>query len=135
MLVYSFDIDKSNEIVLPLFNKYKAGVTSLSDYIIFYPKNGVLYTFICEQKTGTASAKKQVEAGWLLAEYIVKTARRLLNFKEIQVEYRSLIFSMSKTSQFSTNPAREPYVELGNSRLKNKLLRAGDDCYLDNLCF
>lgn len=30
---------------------------------------------------------------------------------------------------------QKPYVILGNSFLKNKLLRAGDVCYLDNLCF
>ncbi len=135
MLIYSFDIDKSNEIVFPLFNKYKAGLTSLSDYIIFYPKNDILYTFICEQKTGAASAKTQVEAGWLLAEYIVRTVSRMLNFKDIPIEYRALIFSLSKTSQFATNPAKEPYVILSNSHLKKKLLRAGDICFLDNLCF
>ncbi len=135
MLIYSFDVNNSNDDVFPLFNKNKAGVTSLSDYIIFYPKNDVLYTFICEQKTGTASAKVQVEASWLLAEYIVKTACRMMNFKEISIEYRALVFSLSKTSQFSTSLRKEPYIILQNSHLKNKLLRAGEVCFLDNLCF
>ena len=135
MLIYSFDVTNSNDDVFPIFNKYKAGVTSLSDYIIFYPKDDVLYTFICEQKTSTASAKVQVEAGWLLAEYIVKTAGRMLNFKEFKVEYRALVFSLSKTSQFSTSIREEPYIVLQNSQLKNKLLKAGEICFLDNLCF
>lgn len=135
MLVYSFDVADSNEIIFPIFNASQPKLTSLADYIIFYPKNDVLYTFICEQKTSTSSAKAQVEAGWLLAEYIVKTVSRMMNFKEFKVEYRSLIFSLSKTSQFSTSVHEEPYVILGNSHLKNKLLKAGVDCFLDNLCF
>ena len=135
MLIYSFDVENSNDIIFPIFNATYPKLTSISDYIIFYPKNGVLYTFICEQKSSSASAKLQVEAGWLLADYIVKTVRRMLNFKEIKVEYRALIFSLSKTSQFASNPAKEPYIILSNSHLKNKLLRAGDICFLDNLCF
>jgi hypothetical protein len=107
----------------------------LCDYIVFYPKNETLYTFICEQKTSQSSAKHQVEAGWLLADYILKTASRMMRFKALNIEYRALVFSKSPTAIFSTSIKQEPYVLLENSLLKNKLLRAGDVCYLDNLCF
>ena len=135
MLIYSFDREDSNDTVFSIFNSSKEGLTKLCDYIVFYPKNETLYTFICEQKTSQSSAKHQVEAGWLLADYILKTASRMMRFKALNIEYRALVFSKSPTAIFSTSIKQEPYVLLENSLLKNKLLRAGDVCYLDNLCF
>jgi len=37
----------------------------------------------------------QVEAGYVLAKYIVEMARKQLKFKRFKVKYRALVFSLS----------------------------------------
>jgi hypothetical protein len=135
MLMLKLDVEDSNKIIFPFFNGEMGGLTQICDYIIFYPKGETLFTFLCEQKTSASSAKHQVEAGRILAEFIVKMAQRMLNFKHFDIEYRALVFSLSKTSQFASRIREEDYAILGGSQLKNKLLKAGETCYLDNLCF
>lgn len=63
MQVYKFDVENSNEEVFPIFNATQSGITNICDYIIFYPKNDTLYTFLCDLKSNTTSAKSQVESG------------------------------------------------------------------------
>jgi hypothetical protein len=135
MLMLKLDVENSNQLIFPLFNDTMEGLTQICDYIIFYPKDNKLFVFLCEQKTGKPSAKHQVEAARILAEFIVKMVQRMLHFKHFEVEYRALIFSLSQSSQFASSVQQEPYVVLKPSQLKNKLLRAGETCYLDNLCF
>jgi hypothetical protein len=137
MLVYNFDVLDSNQSVFPVFNASAASVTAICDYIVFYPKQDKLFVFLCNLKSKQTSAKSQAEAGWLFADYIVQTVRRLLNFMPIRVEYRSLVFSSdAKVPKFMSNVRKDKkYVLLGNSNLPNKLLKAGSDCYLDKLCF
>jgi hypothetical protein len=136
MLVYNFDVLDSNQSVFPIFNASAASVTAICDYIVFYPKNEKLFVFLCNLKSKQTAAKSQAEAGWLLADYIVQTVRRLLNFMPVRAEYRSLVFSLDgKVPKLMSNVRKEKmYVPLGNSHLLNKLLKAGRDCYLDELC-
>ncbi|MEO0041749.1 MAG: hypothetical protein RL329_1197 [Bacteroidota bacterium] len=137
MLVYNFDVLDSNQSVFPIFNASAASVTAICDYIVFYPKNGKLFVFLCNLKSKQTSAKSQAEAGWLFTDYMLQTVRRLLNFMPISVEYRSLVFSSdAKVPKLMSNARKEKkYIVLGNSNLLNKLLKAGSDCYLDQLCF
>jgi hypothetical protein len=135
MLIYSFDTEDSNSAVFPIFNSSVSSLTSIADYIIFYPKNDALFVFICNLKsTNRKGANSQAEAGFLLSEYIVKTTQRMMSFKDFKVEYRSLLFWQGNVSRFQTNSKSVPYDILGNSKLKNLRLEAGQDCILDVLC-
>lgn len=135
MLLYSFDVVNSNQAIFPIYNDNVPSLTSIADYLIFYPKTDKLFVFICNLKSKNISnANKQAEASWQLAEYIVNTTKRMLNFKEIQVEYRSLLFCQGNTSRFTTNAKKLVYETLGKSGLKNLRLEAGLDCYLDLYC-
>jgi hypothetical protein len=138
MLMLKLDVEDSNKIIFPFFDSSMNRLTQICDYIIFYPKEDTLFVFLCEQKTSQSSAKYQVEAGLILAEFIVRMAQRMLKFQTFNVEYRALVFSLSDTSrhqQTSKVKKDNDYAILGDSFLKNKLIRAGGDCYLDNLCF
>ncbi len=135
ILLYSFDMKDSNKAVFPIFNASISGLTSIADYLIFYPKNDTLFVFVCNLKsTNISNANKQAEASWQLSEYIVKTTQRMLNFQDIKVEYRSILFCQNNTSRFTSNSKSMTYDILGNSNLKNIRLEAGEDCYLDNFC-
>ena len=140
LLLYSFDRPDSNESVFPFFNSRVADLTTICDYIIFYPyrirsNQDIVFVFICDLKSNKTSAKRQVESGYVLARYIIEMARKQLRFKSFMVEYRSLVFSLSPIAKPNSNVKPENYVALSGSNLKNKLLKAGSDCYLDNLCF
>jgi hypothetical protein len=135
ILMLKLDVEDSNKIIFPFFNSEMSGLTQICDYIIFYPKEDKLFIFLCEQKTSKAEATDQVEAGWILAEFIVRMAQRMLNFKQFNVEYRALVFSLSKKSKFSSSTRTDNYVFLEDSQLKKQVLKAGETCYLDNLCF
>lgn len=134
MLIYTFDTPNSNAQVFPIFESRIEGVTAICDYIVFYPKGNTLFIFLCEQKTSKTSAKTQVEAAFVFANYIVRTAQRLLKFKEYSIEFRALVFSTNQSAKFSTNLQNEGYVKLAHSGLKNKLLKAGGIYHLDNFC-
>jgi hypothetical protein len=141
VLAYNFDVKDSNAAVFPIFNPMYPNLTTIADYIVFYPhKDETLFVFVCNLKSDNITgASGQAQAGWLLSEYIVKTVGRLLNFpSNMQVEYRSLIFttkSNAPITRISTNVKGDDYTALGRSGLKSKLLKAGEDCYLDVLCF
>jgi hypothetical protein len=141
ILAYNFDAKNSNVAVFPIFEPSFPNLTIIADYIIFYPyKDETLFVFVCNLKSdNTTSASEQAQGGWLLAEYIVKTVKRLLKYPEnMPVEYRSLIFTTKlnvPTTRFSTNIKQDAYVPLGRSGLKSKTFKAGEDCYLDVLCF
>jgi len=135
MLIYSFDLQDSNTTVFPIFNDRKKNLTKICDYLIFYPKDNTLFTFICDLKTSQSSAKKQVEAGWVLAEYIINMARKELKFIDVNLEFRAFVFSRSNRSKFASSIKKEKWVELADSKLKNKLLKAGSTVFLDNHCY
>ena len=75
----------------------------------------------------------------MFSQYILKTVERLLKFPDtMTVEYRSLIFTTNPanpTARFSTNIKQEAYAILGRSGLKSRMLKAGEDCFLDALCY
>ncbi len=140
ILAYNFDVKDSNKSIFPIFDASIPNLTTIADYIVFYPKNDTLFVFICNLKSKQrGNASKQANASWLLSEYIVKTVWRLLNFpKNMPVEYRSLIFTTDPnepTTRQETNVKQGAYNTLKGSGLKSKTFKAGEDCYLDNLCF
>jgi hypothetical protein len=141
ILAYNFDVKDSNNAIFPIFEPNVQYLTTIADYIVFYPyKDETLFVFVCNLKSNnTTGASEQAQGGWLLSEYIVKTVERLLNFPDdMPVQYRSLIFTTNPSvppTRFSSNVKQDPYVPLGRSLLKSKTLKAGDDCFLDTLCF
>lgn len=58
-----------------------------------------LYVFICELKSKRRAkgSKNQIEAGYILAQFLTNTAIRMLNFRKIETEYRALIFTPKGT--------------------------------------
>lgn len=135
MLIYSFDVADSNTSVFPIFNSSVRHLTKICDYIIFYPKDEILYTFICDLKSNASSAKKQVEAGRVLSDYIIQMARKQIKFQEVDTEFRSLVISRSATAKPATSVKKERWVILGDSKLKNRLVKAGSTIFLDNFCY
>ena len=141
VLAYNFDVKDSNAAVFPIFEPNFPNLTAIADYIVFYPhKDETLFVFVCNLKSdNTTGVSEQAQGGWLLSEYIVKTVERLLKYPDtMPVEYRSLIFTTKPnvpTTRFSTNIKQDAYVPLGRSELKSKTFKAGDDCFLDVLCF
>ena len=81
-------------------------------------------------------ATAQAQAGWHFSEYILKVIQRLFNYPtNMNVEYRSLIFTTNSNTRFSTNIRKEEYTILEGCGLKSRVLKAGEDCHLDSLCF
>lgn len=103
-LFCKFDTDELD--IFPYFNKTVPFLNSMCDYIIFYPYEKTMFVFLCELKTEKIkNSGKQVEAAKIFAEFVINIAKRHLNFKSFNIEYRALIFSISKTKKrkFSTN--------------------------------
>ncbi|MEM8524526.1 MAG: hypothetical protein AAGG68_07770 [Bacteroidota bacterium] len=135
LLLYSFDTEGSNDTLFWLFNSSLKGLTSICDYILFYPFQDTFFVFLCDLKSSQTSAKVQVETGQVVAQLIIKMLEKHLKFRQkIKIEYRSLVLSTSQRAKFSTN-MKQKYVLLEGSNLENKLLKAGQDIFLDNLCF
>jgi hypothetical protein len=135
MLLYSFDLEDSNQSVFPIFNASYPNLTAISDHVIFYQKEDKLFVFICNLKSAVkGNASKQAEATYLFTEYIVKTTERVLNFQKINVEYRSIVFWKGKGNRFQTNMNKIEFGVLEKSGLKSITLEIGEDCYLERLC-
>jgi hypothetical protein len=135
MLVYSFDKHDSNDSVFPIFNAKIAGLTAINDYLIFYPKHEKLFIFICDLKTKSASATKQLNSGKALASYIINMAIKQMNFLPVSVEFRGLIFIKDNNPMLKSSTNPQKYSVLGKSKLAKQILKAGIPCYLDRLCF
>lgn len=135
MLLFSFDKKDSNDSVFPIFNAQLPGLTKINDYLIFYPKDDVLYVFICDLKSKSASATKQLNSGKILAEFILNTAIKELDFLPIAVEYRGLVFTKNNNPMLKSSTSPQGYTFLSKSKLKKQILKAGIPCYLDRLCF
>lgn len=137
VLAYNFDVKNSNTAVFPFFNADVPSLTTIADYIIFYPHGSTLFVFVCNLKSNNHSnASEQAQAGMLFSQYLLKTIERLLKYPyDMQIEYRSLIFTTNQNMRFSTNVRQEAYNVLGRSGLKSKILKAGENCFLDALCF
>ena len=82
-LVYNFD--KSNEDTLPFFAP-KDFVKKCVDYVIFYPKNGYFYVFLCELKSNHhKAAYEQFFATKHLIDYIVEMAKSYSMYKNLSL--------------------------------------------------
>lgn len=134
MLLYSFDLEDSNASIFGLFNPSVQKLTSICDYFTFYPFQGQLYVFICDLKSGKTSAKSQIETGYVLSQHIVQMLRKQLKFKTIAVECRALVLSTKRYTK-GTTTVKNNYIRLEHSGILKQTLKAGEDIYLDNLCY
>lgn len=114
----------------PYYINTKAGACSVSDHIILYPKNNILFVFIIELKTNnTTGAINQVRASYELSKYICRTALRLSNYPKIKIKYRGIVFS-SKTYPRPTR-VKSPFTKDINNKLKYTYLQSGGQFDLD----
>lgn len=131
--VVCLELDKKNANIFPFLDPKVTDLCKIADRILFYSKNDVLYVFIIELKTeSTGGAFKQVKASYILSEYIVNTARRMLNFKEFDIEYLGLIFS-GKSYKLTTNP-KNNFKSIENTSLKCQHFQSGQTINLDGIC-
>ena len=117
----------------PFFETSIEYLCKVSDHIIIYPKADVLFVFIVELKTtNTTGAIQQVRASYELAKYICGTAKRMLNYPTVDIQYRGLIFS-SKVFKGTTKPKKRTYQQEENTKLKYQHLQSGKTYNLDTL--
>ena len=116
----------------PFYETSIADLCSIADHLIIYPKNQTLFVFIVELKsTNPTGAIKQVRASFELSKYICGTARRLLNYPTVNIQYRGLIFS-NKTFKGTTKP-KDTYIQDNNIELKYRHLQSNSIYHLDVL--
>ena len=130
-----FDKKRQKEAdIFPYFNREK-GVRKVSDYILFYKSKDKLFVFICELKSkNTKGSGKQIEASYVLAQFLINTVRRMLNFKDINIEYRALLFSHKGTIKGTCKQKKIDYSIYPSSNLKWIHLKDGEVYSLDLLC-
>ncbi len=130
-----FDKQKQNSIeIFPYFTN-KKGLRKVSDYILFYLTNNKLYIFICELKSkNTTGSKYQIEAGFVLAQFLINTAIRMQDFPKIEIEYRALLFSHKGIVKGTAKVKKIKYDIYSSSNLKWIHLKDGEDYNLDLLC-
>lgn len=118
----------------PFFETSITTACGVSDHLIFYPKDNVLYVFIVELKsTNPTGAIKQVRASFELSKYICGTAKRLRNYPATNIEYRGLIFSSKTPFKGTTKPKNLTYIIDEISTLKFRHLQSGNNYDLDIL--
>ncbi len=131
--VVCLELDKKNKSIFQFFELGVTDLCKIADRILFYSKEDKIFVFIIELKTeATGGAIKQVKASYVLSEYIINTVRRMLNFKEYNIEYRGLIFS-NKAYKLPTKP-KHNYTELENTKLKYQHFQSGQIINLDGIC-
>lgn len=129
--IICLELDKKNDSIFKFFNNV-TDLCKIADRILFYAKRDTLYVFIVELKTeATSGAIKQVKASYVLSEYVVNTVRRMLDFKDINVEYRGLIFS-NKSYKLPTNP-KDNFKDVKRTQLKYQHFQTGQTINLDGL--
>jgi hypothetical protein len=130
--IVCLELDKKNKSIFQFFKNDVTDLCKIADRILFYSKNEILYVFIVELKTETTGgAIKQVKASYVLSEYVVNTVRRMLDFKEINVQYRGLIFS-NKSYKLPTSP-KDNFKTIEKTALKYQHLQTGQLIKLDGL--
>jgi hypothetical protein len=128
-------LDKRNTNIFPFFETSLEGLCKISDHIILYPKDSSLFVYIVELKSSNSTgAIKQVRASFELSKYICGTANRMLNYPNIEIQFRGLIFS-HKTYKGTTKPRNLKYQQDLNSDLKFKHLQSGQNIDLDSLAY
>lgn len=118
----------------PFFETSVNTLCSVSDHLIFYPKDDKLFVFIVELKSSNPTgAISQIRASWELSKYICGTVSRLLNYPKTQIEYRGLIFSTKTPFKGNTKSKNLEYLEDPISKLKFRHLQSGNNYDLDIL--
>ncbi len=126
-------LDKKNTSIFPFFETSVENLCKVSDRVIVYPQINSLFIFIIELKSSNPTgAIKQVRASFELSKYICGTAKRMLNYPAVDIQYRGLIFS-HKTIKGITKPKNLNYSQDTNSELKYRHLASGGSVDLDTL--
>ena len=134
--------DKEKKDLLPFFSNSQhkngsqsvEGLLTMSDNTIFYIKKDTLFVFTIELKSVIkAGAFKQVLAGYEFNKYICQTARRLINYKDFDIQFRGLIFSEKASAKIGTNP-QDIYQKHDKTGLLYTHLQSGHSYNLDFLC-
>lgn len=85
LAAYKFDQNDVKRNLFPLFNKQVPNITRSCDYTIFYLKDNTIFILLCELKEHDPEGSvKQVEAGAILSEYIIKTANLHCKFEALR---------------------------------------------------
>lgn len=135
LFLAKFDKKRQNDVdIFPYFSNEK-GVRKISDYLLFYKSNKKFYVFICELKSQRAKGSlKQVEASYVLSQFLVNTVSRMMGFKDIDIEYRALVFSRKGLSKGTCKPKKGNYEIYPSSNLKWVHLKDGGSYHLDMFC-
>lgn len=108
VLVLKFDIDGPE--ITPYFEQGKTNAKC--DSIVITSHNKKIYVFLCELKSGSGNEIDQINAGMIISQYIIKTAKRVhSNININNVEYRSLIFTGKYAPKGKTNPRKDIYEQ------------------------
>ena len=139
MVILRFDQEESDHPIFPYFVPTMGNnLNKLCDYLIFYCPNTKeeLFVFLCELKSGGKDkAFDQLIAGYLFAEFLVKTAFRCLKDSTPPVQYRGLVFSPKGTKGFTNPRKRSDYNKLSGMNLGYLSLPCKETCHLSTLCF
>lgn len=118
----------------PFFKSSIPDLCSIADHLIFYPTEHALYVFIIELKSSNPKgAINQVRASYELSRYICNTAKRLLKYPEVNINYRGIVFSNKIMMKGTTKPKKLKYTKQNNTNLKFKHLQSGRAYHLDYL--
>ncbi|NJO92378.1 MAG: hypothetical protein HC831_27960 [Chloroflexia bacterium] len=94
-----------------------------------------MYVFICELKSKRVKGSgKQIEAGYVLSQFLVNTVLRMMNFKNLDIEYRAMIFSQKGSLKGKCKPNKNIYDIYQASNLKWVHLKDGEAYDLDMFC-
>jgi len=136
VIVYRLDLVKTYSScghVIEKFPFFNNGIPKrICDYLIFYEKNSILYSFLFELKSDSIDgAKNQLNSGFHLAQYFVSTARRcspvIINQK---VKYRAILFSTRNV--YKTNPSDPFFSDAGEVKYREVLCNSSYS--LDSFC-
>ena len=101
--------DPSNTEIFPYFTD-KKGLKKICDYIMFIEDNKFLHVLLIELKKGKDSAKMQLEASKVFAEYIIKTIKRLkydFDIENENIHYKLVVIKESKSKKKPINKKLE----------------------------
>lgn len=131
----SIKSDNKSKNLFPFYVKTEENLCKINDRIFFYIKSSTIYVFIIELKSSNINkAIYQVRAGYELSKYFINTALRLLNYPNIKIEYRGIIFSHKLLKKGTTKPKNLNYaLDANYSKIKYKHLQSGQKYDLDSL--
>lgn len=74
-LIWRYDPNEGD--LFPFFANGINGLKSICDFFLLAERNGKQYLCVLELKSSSSSAKKQLDASKLLAEYLISSAKRI----------------------------------------------------------